>query len=122
MHDPKDVMNDSPITYVYVEKLTLENLLKSLREERVYITRGPKISFSINNANIGDKIRLGDRKVNLKYSCEENLDLRVYYNGKVIIEIPKTSSGNIDFSLRNSGYIYLEFWKEKEPKLPNRNF
>jgi len=114
MHDPKDVTNDSPTTYVYVDKLTLDNLLKSLKEGRVYVTRGPKIYFSINNANIGDRIRIENGKVNLKYSCEENLDLKVYYNGKVIIEIPKTSSGSIDLYLRDSGYIYLEFWKEKE--------
>ncbi|MGB9856776.1 MAG: CehA/McbA family metallohydrolase [Dictyoglomaceae bacterium] len=114
MHTPEDITIDSPVTYVYVEQLALEDILKSLKEGRVYITRGPKLNFSINDANIGERIRLREGKANLRYFCEENLDLRIYYNGNVIIEIPKTSSGNIDFFLRNSGYIYLEFWKEKE--------
>ncbi len=114
MHTLEDITPDSPITYVYVEKLTLDNILNSLREGKVYITRGPKIDFSINDVNIGGRVRLSNEKFSLKYFCEEYLDLKVFYNGKVIIEIPKTSFGNISLFLKESGYIYLEFWKDKE--------
>lgn len=114
MHTLKDITPDCPITYIYVEELSLENILRSLKEGRVYITRGPKVSFLINDVNIGGKVRLTNKKITLKYLCEEYLDLKIFYNGKVIIEIPMTSSGNIDILLKDPGYIYLEFWKNKE--------
>ncbi|MCX7846228.1 MAG: CehA/McbA family metallohydrolase [Dictyoglomaceae bacterium] len=114
MHTLKDITPDCPITYVYVKNLNLENVLKSLKEGRVYITRGPKVNFSINDMDIGGKVRITEEKFNLRYSCEEFLDLKIFYNGKVIIEIPKTSSGNIELFLKDRGYIYLEFWKDKE--------
>jgi hypothetical protein len=115
MHTPSDITRDSPITYIYVDNLDLENILKSLREGRVYITRGPKISFSINDANIGERVQINENEIiNLKYTCEDTLDLKVYYNGKIMMEIPKTSLGNIEFKVKDKGYIYLEFWKGKE--------
>jgi len=110
IHTLQDVSPDSPKTYVFVEKLDLANILDSLKRGRVFITRGPRIDFSIDDATIGDTIKVNGRS-KLSYSSQDSLDLKVFYNGETILEIPNTLSGEVYISLGMPGYIYLEFWE-----------
>jgi len=115
MHKAEDITDDVPINYVYVEELNLENLINAVKMGRVYITSGPKVEFSINNKIIGDIVDKEEDLI-LKYSCEEECDLKIIYNGEEYIKIPSTQKGIIQIRLEDEGYIYLEFWKGKDLK------
>lgn len=113
MHKPEDIKEDTPINYVYVDELNLESVIEAIKNGKVYITSGPKVEFYINNKNIGDVINIEDDLI-LKYSCEEECDLKIIYNGNEFIKIPKTKKGAFQIKLEEEGYIYLEFWKDKK--------
>ncbi|HOP95678.1 MAG TPA: CehA/McbA family metallohydrolase [Dictyoglomaceae bacterium] len=115
MHKAEDITEDVPINYVYVEELNLENLINAVKMGRLYITSGPKVEFSINNKMIGDIVNKEEALI-LKYSCEEECDLKIIYNGEEYIKIPSTQKGIIQIRLEDEGYIYLEFWKGKNLK------
>lgn len=113
MHKIEDITEDVPVNYVYVENLDKESLIESIKSGKVYITLGPKVEFYINNKTIGDTVNIEEELI-LKYSCEEECDLKIIYNGEEFIKIPKTRKGAFQIKLEEKGYVYLEFWKEKE--------
>ncbi|MGC8970794.1 MAG: CehA/McbA family metallohydrolase [bacterium] len=114
IHSTKDIYPDISMTYVLVEELTLSNLLDSLKKGRVYVTKGPKVSFDIGNAIIGDSINTSKSSVNLKYSITMESDLKIIYNGRETSAIRNTSAGEVEFIPEYPGYVYLEFWKGGE--------
>lgn len=113
IHSLKDIYPDVPMTYVYVEELTLENILRAIKNRKVYVSKGPEVSFTINDATIGDNIKTSE-KASLNYSITQESDLKIIYNGQEVKLIKNTSSGSIDLPLSNPGYIYLEFWRRGE--------
>ncbi len=114
IHSLKDIYPDVPVTYVLVEELNLINLLDSIKKGRVYISRGPEVSFNINDVSIGDTIKVSEIPLKLRYSISRASDLRVISNGKEVSSIANTSSGEITLDITDPGYIYLEFWKRGE--------
>lgn len=110
MHKIEDIRDDTPVNYVYVDNLTLENIIRSVREGKVYVTSGPKVEFYINDKTIGETLRTDDDMI-LKYSCEEEADLKIIYNGEEFIKIPKTKRGAFQIRFDDKGYVYLEFWQ-----------
>ena len=114
IHSLQDIHPDVPMTCVWVEELTLENILRSVKEGRVYVTRGPEVEFNINAAKIGDTIGVSDAPSILSYSISKNADLKIIYNGEEIESIRNTGCGEVPLHLDKPGYIYLEFWKRGE--------
>ncbi len=114
VHSLQDINPDVPMTYVWLEELTLENILRSVKEGRVYITREPEVEFKINTAKIGDTIDISDAPFILSYSISKDADLKIIYNGEETKSIKNTSYGEIPLDLDEPGYIYLEFWKREE--------
>lgn len=47
----------------------------------------------------------------MKYSCEEEADVKIIYNGEEFIKIPKTKKGAFQIRFEDKGYVYLEFWQ-----------
>ncbi|MCX7796052.1 MAG: CehA/McbA family metallohydrolase [bacterium] len=114
IHSLKDLYPDVPMTFVLVEDLTLGNVLNSIKMGRVYVSRGPKVEFSIGNAEIGGSISVSKEPIDLRYSISIESDLKVIYNGYEVNTIRNTKSGDIEFIPEYPGYVYLEFWKNKE--------
>lgn len=114
IHSLKDIHPDVPMTFVLVEELNLRNILDSIKEGRVYVSRGPEVGFNIDDASIGDTLKLSGNPFNLRYSISKPSDLKVIYNGKEIKTLNNITSGEMSLSINNPGYVYLEFWKGGE--------
>jgi hypothetical protein len=114
IHSLNDIYPDVPKTYVWVEELTLDNLLSSIKRGKVFVTRGPKVEFHIDDASIGDSIKASNNYVDLSYSISEESELRIIYNGSMISEVKTALSGVIGLKPDEPGYIYLEFWRRGE--------
>lgn len=114
IHSLKDIHPDVPMTFVLVEELNLRNILDSIKEGRVYVSRGPEVSFNIDDASIGDTLKLSGNPFNLRYSISKPSDLKVIYNGKEVKTLNNITSGEMSLSINNPGYVYLEFWKGGE--------
>lgn len=114
IHSLKDIYPDVPMTFVLVEGLTLSNVLKAIKKGKVYVSKGPEVDFSIGKAKIGDRISPSKIPMDLRYSISIESDLKLIYNGDEIKTIKNTKSGDIEFLPEYPGYVYLEFWKNKE--------
>lgn len=114
IHSLKDIYPDVPMTFVLVEELSLRGILDGIKNGRVYVSRGPEVSFNIDNSSIGDTIKISKTFFTLRYSISKPSDLKVIYNRREIKTINNTDSGEILIDINDPGYIYLEFWKGGE--------
>ena len=80
-----------PTTYVYAEELSVPAILEGLRQQRAYVSRGPRVTFQVEiggtTYDIGDDLgeQSGEMKVTVTISNKpDNILVQLVKNGEII--------------------------------------
>jgi hypothetical protein len=93
-----------PLTYVYAEELSVQGILKGVRQRHVYVSMGPKIDFQ---ARMRDQVyMMGDdlgqipspAQITAKVeNCSGQAQARLIKNGNILTQVP-ILDGKTEFS------------------------
>lgn len=107
--------NGSPRNYVKVEELTTEGILKGIKDGHVFITNGPLMDITLNEATFGDRV-VDSNEAEISYLVASNHGsleaLNVIADGQVIETIPLAEDvptlGTVTLNLSNYQWVVFE--------------
>ena len=107
--------NGNPRNYVKVEEESVEGILKGIKEGHVFITNGPLMDVTLNEATFGDRV-VNTNEVEISYLIASNQgsleSLNVIADGQVIETIPLAEDvptlGTINLNLSNYQWVVFE--------------
>ena len=107
--------NGNPRNYVKVEEESVEGILKGIKDGHVFITNGPLMDVTLNEATFGDRV-VSTNEAEISYLIASNQGsleaLNVIADGQVIETIPLAEDvptlGTINLNLSNYQWVVFE--------------
>lgn len=95
-----------PGTFVYCEGLSIDNLVQSIKNGHVFVSRGEQIELKLNHLIPGDQSDLKVGEVEARVHTTESLIFEWIMDGDIIIQESGTSS-RLQFDWPDNAYHYI---------------